>query len=128
MSEVSERELLRRLETLDEETLHLISTYALARRRLVRVSTIVSALIASIGGLALVASFFFPGSSPKLVGIGSIVLGAIIAGLGIWERKREEFRLISQLLSESRYSAPATLGAERKRQLIEQFLKAEGLG
>ncbi|QHF52610.1 hypothetical protein [Pseudomonas sp. S49] len=125
MVDISEQELIRRLELMDEETLIFISKYSQDRRKLAKTSTLISTAIATIAGFALSVSSFFPGSNTILIGVISIVLGAVVAGLGLWERQREEMRLISQALKES--AGAKNPNAERKKELIEKFLKAEGL-
>lgn len=127
MSEITEKEFLRRLDSLDEETLMFLSRYAEERRRMAKTSTWISALIASVAGFALTVGSFFPESSKVIVVIISVVLGAAVGTLGIWERKKEEQRLIKRLLRESLHEPSETPYESRKRELIKKFLEAEGL-
>lgn len=126
MKKITEQEFLHRLETLDEETLQFMASYAAERRKLIKVSTLISTVLASIAGLVLAVSYIFPGINDVLIAVGSTVIGAAVGALGIWERKREEIRLLSRLVSESRIGESST-DSGRKRELIERFLKAEGL-
>ena len=126
MTKISEQEFLRRLETLDEETLQFMASYTAERRKLIKVSTLITSVLASVAGLTLAINYVLPNISEVLIGVGASVIGSLVAGLGFWERKREEKRLLERLLRESKIGETNT-SSGRKRELIERFLKAEGL-
>lgn len=127
-TKITEAEFLRRLESLDEDTLNFLAKYSSGRRRLARTSTLVSTLIASVTGLALAVTYVFPYFEFEVVSALSILIGVLSVWFSIWEREREENRLISRLLKESSApDGPENNVWKKKRDLVEQFLKAEGL-
>lgn len=104
-----------------------LSKYSKEKRRFASASTLVSALIASVAGFGIAAAFFFPNLDKTLLASLAALFGSLVAVISLWERRREELRLITICLKEARSEAKGVGEDSRKKELIEQFLKAEGL-
>lgn len=122
----TKEEFIIRLESLDKETLYFLSNYAEQRRRTSNLLGTITAVIGSIAGAALLFSYALPNLNQEILALAAAVVGSIVAVGAVTARKREDDKLILEILRRAEIPAKED-NDSGKRELIERFLKAEGL-
>lgn len=122
----TKEEFIIRLESLDKETLYFLSRYAEQRRRTSNLLGTVTAVIGSIAGAALLFSYILPRLDQEILAVVAAAVGSVVAVGAVKARKREDDKLILDILRRAEITAKEE-NDSGKRELIERFLKAEGL-
>jgi len=119
-------EFIVRLESLDNETLFFLSKYAEEKRRTSNFVGTVTAVIGSVAGAILLFNFALPHLNEKILTVIAGILGSFVAIAALMARKREDDKLIREILRRAEV-ADRSNDVSGKKELIERFLKAEGL-
>ncbi|MBO9828453.1 hypothetical protein J7373_09365 [Xanthomonas sp. A2111] len=126
MSIESKEEFIIRLENLDKETLYFLSKYAEERRRTSNLVGTITAVIGSIAGAVLLLNYALPHLNDEILVAAAGIAGSLVAVAAVMTRKREDDKVIRKILLRAEVANKIN-GDNGKRELIERFLKAEGL-
>ncbi|MFA0305310.1 hypothetical protein AB4543_05395 [Vibrio splendidus] len=110
----------------DAETLVFLAKYAKETQTLQKTQVLISTVIATIAGAAVVANYIFPELGKLYVGIGSVVFGSITVLVSYFQHKKEKSQLISRILKSA--SAPSDNDlqeAENYRQEVLNIIEKE---
>lgn len=122
----TKEDFIIRLENLDKETLYFLSKYAEQRRRTSNLVGTITAVIGSIAGAALLFNYALPHLNDELLATIAALVGSLVAISAVTTRKRADDKIIREILLRAEI-ASRIKDDSGKRELIERFLKAEGL-
>lgn len=126
MSIKVEADLIDLLEKIDKKTLYFISRRAEERRRNSVWIATTTATIGTVAGAAIIFNSALPHLNQEVLGILSGIVGCVVAISAVISRKRDDDKRIRELLLKALILENG-VEEQSKRDLIERFLKAEGL-